>query len=152
MTAHWLELNVSAPVVLLRNLAPAEGLCDGTRLIITRMSGRVLEARIMGGDHDGDLCFIPRIFLESNKSTGLPFILRRLQFPIRPAFVMTINKAQGQSLSHVGIYLEEPVFAHGATTRSRRVLTRRSPTARPSMPTTRPPRVMARAASVLASF
>ena len=26
---------------------------------------------------------------------------------------MTINKAQGQSLQHVGLDLREPVFAHG---------------------------------------
>lgn len=26
---------------------------------------------------------------------------------------MTINKSQGQSLSHVGIYLPKPVFTHG---------------------------------------
>ena len=26
---------------------------------------------------------------------------------------MTINKAQGQSLTHVGIYLPAPVFSHG---------------------------------------
>jgi len=26
---------------------------------------------------------------------------------------MTINKSQGQSLSRVGIYLPEPIFAHG---------------------------------------
>ncbi len=26
---------------------------------------------------------------------------------------MTINKAQGQSLEHVGVYLPAPVFAHG---------------------------------------
>jgi ATP-dependent DNA helicase PIF1 len=26
---------------------------------------------------------------------------------------MTINKSQGQSLSHVGIYLPRPVFTHG---------------------------------------
>jgi ATP-dependent DNA helicase PIF1 len=28
-------------------------------------------------------------------------------------FAMTINKSQGQSLSHVGIYLPKPVFTHG---------------------------------------
>ena len=37
----------------------------------------------------------------------------RRQFPIRLAFAMTINKAQGQSLKRVGIYLKRPVFAHG---------------------------------------
>lgn len=26
---------------------------------------------------------------------------------------MTINKSQGQSLSHVGLYLQRPVFTHG---------------------------------------
>ena len=37
----------------------------------------------------------------------------RRQFPIRLAFAMTINKAQGQSLKRVGVYLKRPVFAHG---------------------------------------
>ncbi|GBO33052.1 hypothetical protein AVEN_154126-1, partial [Araneus ventricosus] len=26
---------------------------------------------------------------------------------------MTINKSQGQTFDHVGIYLDEPVFSHG---------------------------------------
>ena len=26
---------------------------------------------------------------------------------------MTINKSQGQTLAHAGVWLEEPVFAHG---------------------------------------
>ena len=43
----------------------------------------------------------------------LPFILRRRQFPIRLAFAMTINKAQAQSLKHLGLYLPSPVFSHG---------------------------------------
>lgn len=28
------------------------------------------------------------------------------------SFVMTINKRQGQSLGHVGVYLPTPVFSH----------------------------------------
>ena len=35
------------------------------------------------------------------------------EFPIRPAFCVTINKGQGQSNERVGLYLPEPVFAHG---------------------------------------
>ena len=44
---------------------------------------------------------------------SLPFELKRHQFPIRPAFAMSINKSQGQTLEHVGVYLNEPVFTHG---------------------------------------
>jgi len=42
-----------------------------------------------------------------------PFTLRRHQFPVRPAFGMTINKAQGQTLKMVDIFLPKPVFTHG---------------------------------------
>ena len=43
----------------------------------------------------------------------MPYQLKRHQFPIRLAYVMTINKAQGQTLKHVGVFLPEPVFSHG---------------------------------------
>jgi ATP-dependent exoDNAse (exonuclease V) alpha subunit len=43
----------------------------------------------------------------------MPFTLRRRQFPLRPAFAMTINKAQGQTLQTVGVYLPKPIFCHG---------------------------------------
>ena len=39
--------------------------------------------------------------------------MRRKQFPIKPAFAMTANKAQGQTLSRVGIYLGTDFFSHG---------------------------------------
>ena len=38
---------------------------------------------------------------------------QRTQFPLQLAFAMTINKAQGQTLKHVGLCLTEPVFTHG---------------------------------------
>jgi hypothetical protein len=43
----------------------------------------------------------------------MPFALRRLQFPVRPAFAMTINKSQGQTLKMVGVHLPKTVFCHG---------------------------------------
>ena len=45
---------------------------------------------------------IPRIRLLPNPET-LPVPLKRLQFPVRLVFAMTINKSQGQSVEHVGI-------------------------------------------------
>ncbi|XP_063921237.1 uncharacterized protein LOC135136038 [Zophobas morio] len=45
--------------------------------------------------------------------TDLPFTFKRLQFPVRLAFAMTINKAQGQSLRVAGLNLGSPCFSHG---------------------------------------
>ena len=39
--------------------------------------------------------------------------MNRCQFPIKLAFAMSINKSQGQSLNFNGLWLPEPVFAHG---------------------------------------
>ena len=45
--------------------------------------------------------------------TDLPFTPDRRKFPVARAFVMTINNAHGQSLTHVGIYFPSAVFSHG---------------------------------------
>ena len=38
--------------------------------------------------------------------------MKRKQFRVRPAFAITSNKAQGQTLSHVGIYFKQGFFSH----------------------------------------
>ncbi|KAK1345859.1 hypothetical protein QTO34_008324 [Cnephaeus nilssonii] len=64
------------------------------------------------GSAEGKVVLIPRIDL-SPSDTGLPFKLIQRQFPMMPAFAMTINKSQRQTLDKVGIFLPEPVFRHG---------------------------------------
>ncbi|KAK1343129.1 LOW QUALITY PROTEIN: hypothetical protein QTO34_015903 [Cnephaeus nilssonii] len=65
-----------------------------------------------------DLCkerevvLIQRIDL-SLTDTGIPFKLIRRQFTMMPAFVITVNKSQGQTLDRVEIFLPEPIFGHG---------------------------------------
>ena len=54
---------------------------------------------------------IPRITMTSTQ-TNWPFIMKRRQFPIKPCYAMSINKSQGQSLNHVGIYSPNPLFSH----------------------------------------
>ena len=100
------------PLLLLRNINPMIGLCNGTRLICKRFFNHVIEAKILTGKHFGQTVFIPRINFFPSDSVS-PFDLRRRQFPLKLAFAMTINKSQGQTLQKVGIYLPEPVFTNG---------------------------------------
>ena len=109
---HELELKVGAPIILMRNLAPNKGLCNGTRLIISQLCSRVIEAVIITGSHIGDKAFIPRICMRPSDTT-LPFTFKRVQFPVSLCFAMTINKSQGQTLNIIGLYLPSPVFSHG---------------------------------------
>ncbi|PIA36722.1 hypothetical protein AQUCO_03300139v1, partial [Aquilegia coerulea] len=107
-----LQLKVGCPIMLLRNLQPRDGLCNGTRLMVVQFATRVIEAKILNGSHAGNYVFIPRITLQPSVSET-PFQIARRQFPVRLAFAMTINKSQGQSVKYVGIDLRNHVFSHG---------------------------------------
>ena len=108
MPPHKLRLKLGMIVMLLRNMRPAKGHCNGSRYIVRGLSPRLLELEAVT---DGSRLSVPRIMLTTDDD--FPFVLRRRQFPIRPAFAMTINKAQGQTLSRVGVFLPSPVFSHG---------------------------------------
>ena len=110
---HRLNLKDGMPIMMLRNLNPSAGLCNGTRLIIKSIQTRFIEASISFGTHKGKNVLIPRMPLIPS-DTNLPFEFERNQFPIRPSFCMTINKAQGQTLQFASVWLgDEFVFTHG---------------------------------------
>ena len=95
--------------MLLRNLDPPK-LCNGTRLVVKQMLPFVLEGTILTGKAKGEDVFIPRIPLIPS---DMPFEFRRLQFPVKLSFAMSVNKSQGQTLKVAGLNLSEPVFTHG---------------------------------------
>jgi len=115
--AHKLVLRPGAPLRLMRNLNPKDGLCNGTRMVFVRViNNKILHCTIKdkssrGGRRD---VYIPRITLFPKKVEQFGFEWTRLQFPVCPAFAMTINASQGQTLKKVGVWLVDgPAFSHG---------------------------------------
>ena len=92
---HVLKVKINCPVILLRNLDPNNGLCNGTRLMVRTFQDNAIDAEIVIGQHVGKKVFIPRIPLSPSEDLSLLFKFKRKQFPIRLSFAMTVNKAQG---------------------------------------------------------
>lgn len=109
MSPYFLNLKQNCCVMLLRNLSLLHGFCNGTELRVRRIMNNLLEVENVKTLVKS---FLPRIPMTSEE-TGFPFKMRRLQFPIRLGYAMTINKSQGQTLDRTGLYLKSPVFDHG---------------------------------------
>ena len=60
---HQLTVKVGCVMKLLRNLNPKNGLCNGTRLLCTSMTQRMIRAIVLTGNHQNKRCIIPRVTL-----------------------------------------------------------------------------------------
>ncbi|XP_008189353.1 uncharacterized protein LOC103311494 [Acyrthosiphon pisum] len=111
---HKLTLRVGSIVMLLRNIDPKRQLCNGTRLVVTELRPHNFKARKLSSADDGqDDIILPAVALTSGEEDDLPFQMKRIQFPVRLSFAMTINKSQGQTFDRVGLLLPSPAFSHG---------------------------------------
>ena len=65
---HKIKLKIGVPIMLLRNLDQATGLCNGSRLIVTRLANHVTSAKLITGNKDGQEIYIPRMSMSSSQS------------------------------------------------------------------------------------
>jgi ATP-dependent DNA helicase PIF1 len=90
---HTLTLQEGCSVILLRNMPGS--LTNGIRLIVVKLMQHIIDAEIATRPDKGRHVFIPRLSITPSDTERMPFTLRRRQFLLRPAFAITINKAQG---------------------------------------------------------
>nr|XP_026489787.1 uncharacterized protein LOC113396171 [Vanessa tameamea] len=91
---HEVSLKVGTPIMFLRNLRPPN-MFNGTRLLIKELKDNLIVAKIIiTGPAAGELAHIPRIPMIP---TDLPIPFKRLQFPVKICFALTIKKSQGQT-------------------------------------------------------
>ena len=99
-------------VMLLIVIDQSSGLCNGTRLIITKLGKYIVEGKVISRSNIKHKVFIPRLSLIPSDAR-IPFKFQRRKFPLSLSFSMSINKIQGQSLEYVGVYPPQSVFSHG---------------------------------------
>jgi ATP-dependent DNA helicase PIF1 len=78
---HRLTLKVGVPIMLMRNIDQAKGLCNGTRMQVDHLGNHIISATVIAGKNIGDKVIIPRMYLVPT-DYGLPFKFQRRQFPI----------------------------------------------------------------------
>ena len=115
-----LKLKKGCVLLLTRNMLNTLGLVNGTRLILLSDpprpgdSLRVLHVETVPPEGSGiapKSFHLPRISFSMVTPGGLQFVRR--QFPVRLAYAMTSNKAQGQTLIKVCGDTRNENFAHG---------------------------------------
>ena len=79
LASHSITLKIGCPIMLLRNLDQSHGLCNGTRLIVTKLAKHVIAAEIISGKNPGHNVYIPRMSMSPSQSPW-PFKLLTLSF------------------------------------------------------------------------
>ena len=114
MPDHEIELKKGFIVILLRNILPKRGHVNGTRYVVVNMTNYYLFFRSVSGANFS-VSFVYRRMHCQSVTVEFPVPgFKRCQFPIRVCFAMTINKAQGQSITgKLVLYLSYRWFASG---------------------------------------
>lgn len=107
---HDLQIKVGCICMIMRNLSFADGLVNGTKVIVTATSPRLITVQKA---ENTDEYLIPRIMFKASINVNSPFEMTRRQFPLQLCYAMTIHKSQGQTIARVGVDLRSDMFSHG---------------------------------------
>jgi ATP-dependent DNA helicase PIF1 len=99
---HSIRIKEGSIVMLIRNIDVDDGLCNGTRMQVVTWTDNTITLRYINGPRAerGEIFVLYRSVLTTGgeqrelQTGGVKW--QRTQFPIRPGFVLTINKAQGK--------------------------------------------------------
>ena len=118
---HTLQLKKHSIIMLLCNLDPVNGHCNGTRYVIEYLHDHIIDATIACGPNAGKRMFVPIIPMIPSDHI-FPFHMKRKKFPVRPAFAITSTwatlcchescwlKRQPQNYSDHGVYTSNVVY------------------------------------------
>lgn len=111
----WLlKFKLGAKYMCIRNLDLKRGIVNGTLLKLLSIGRHTAQFQILTGKASGSVDIFTRaVFTITPEASGLPFTVIRTQFPIIPAYCLSVHKAQGQSLQCVGLIFESDPFTHG---------------------------------------
>lgn len=105
-----LVLKVGCVCMVTRNLSFADGLLNGTKVIVVAATPSLIKVRKPNQTED---YLIPRIHFKAPIDRRSPIEMMRRQFPLQVCYAMSIHKSQGQTISRVGVDLRSDVFSHG---------------------------------------
>lgn len=106
-----LQLKIGVPLMLIHNITITLRLCNRTCIILLQMLLNCLEVHINDNHFNRNVHLLYYVKNSSRLDNFIYYIYQH-QFPVHLAFIMTINKIQGQSLEYISVNLRKPVFSH----------------------------------------
>jgi hypothetical protein len=107
---HELHLKVDDICLITRALSIEDGFATNTRVIITDINRYAIRVQTL---NTKKTFIVPRIHFKVKLPMGKSFTMIRRQFPLKLAYSMTVNKAQGQEFEKVVLDLTKACFTHG---------------------------------------
>ncbi|CAM9337421.1 unnamed protein product, partial [Ectocarpus sp. 13 AM-2016] len=108
--SNAIGLNKDVVVMLCRNMSIDERLPNGTKVVVLDINPLILQVKTL--DAEGTVHWLPRVAFSFITWQGVA--VKRVQFPIRLCFCITVHRAQGQTLDRTcfDLLLDASAYGH----------------------------------------